>query len=561
MGNHVETWNDVRGVEALAQGPPPVEPSVVFQPIFDLMTGKAAGYEALSRLRGQEAQGYPALEAEARRQRCLTSTLRRAQQVAIEIGAGRPANTLLFLNATTACLRDLQVSLAAGTLSPENLVVELPEKFRQTVNWGTLLAPIRANGVEIAMDDWGVGLADSLRTVRLKPNWLKIDRSLICQIGIDPDVDRLIEMLVQWTEDRGARLIAEGCETAEQVDRLRLLGVRFAQGFFLARPGTEWVRSVELRSPGQHMAGLHGMALSIARTMQLNDQKLHSLEKRSDDLRKVIDTAVYELVAWIRRSPVDVHLVGVDLIARYTHVLSEHLHALTRGELAFTDVDRATRVAQVHIRIGVDLAWYSAAHRELQTIIARELRSQGQRQLAEAMRAVLGWDMAVTLDAFQKLYEVDMLTSVYRRRFFWNRATALLERGIPGRSTWVLILVHFPSLTTLRRAMGRQGRDHILQQIGEALQSIAGADCIIGRMDAEEFALFVPYRDTLRTKHDEIKRKGSKQRLLGNPGKAAVAVVFWRTRRDSNPRKTRFRKPPLYPPELRVHVVLTHDAA
>lgn len=493
-------WNHVRGVEALAQDPSPVEPSVVFQPIFDLMTGKAIGYEALSRLRGHEAQGYPALEAEARRQQCLTTTLRRAQQVAIDVGASRPANTLLFLNATTACLRDLQVSLATGTVSPENLVVELPEKFRQTVNWGTLLAPIRASGVEMAMDDWGVGLADSLRTVRLKPNWLKIDRSLICQIGIDSDVDRLIEMLVQWTEERGAKLIAEGCETAEQVDRLRLLGVRFAQGFFLARPGNGWVRSVELGSPGQRMAGLHGMALSIARTMQLDDKKLTLIEKHKDTLCSLTDEAVDELVAWIRRSPVDVHLAGADLVARYTQVLSLHLRALTRGQLALTDVDRASRVAQVHIRIGVDLAWYSAAHRELQSIVARELRGQEQGPLAEAMRSVLGWDMAVTLDAFQKLYEVDMLTSVYRRRFFWNRANALLERGISGRTTWVLVLVYFPSLTTLRKTVGRQGRDHILQQIGEALKSIAGADCLVGRMDAEEFALFVPYRDTTRTK-------------------------------------------------------------
>ena len=98
------------------------------------------------------------------------------------------------------------------------------------------LAELRASGVRIAIDDAGAGFASLRHTLRLAPDIVKLDISLTR--GIDGDRARraLASALISFADEMSITIVAEGIETAEELETLLRLGVRFGQGFHLAEP-------------------------------------------------------------------------------------------------------------------------------------------------------------------------------------------------------------------------------------------------------------------------------------------------------------------------------------
>ncbi len=87
------------------------------------------------------------------------------------------------------------------------------------------------------MDDAGAGYASLHHIVRLDPALIKLDRGLTATIPTDPAGAALVAALLDFARDRGARLLAEGIETEDQLRLLRGLGVTLGQGYHVARPG------------------------------------------------------------------------------------------------------------------------------------------------------------------------------------------------------------------------------------------------------------------------------------------------------------------------------------
>lgn len=95
---------------------------------------------------------------------------------------------------------------------------------------------IRAQGVSVAMDDFGIGYSSLAALVDLPIDILKIDRQFLRRVE-DRETDRrLLKTLVTLVQDLGRTIVVEGVETEGQAEFLRSLGVRFAQGFLYARP-------------------------------------------------------------------------------------------------------------------------------------------------------------------------------------------------------------------------------------------------------------------------------------------------------------------------------------
>ena len=90
--------------------------------------------------------------------------------------------------------------------------------------------------MRLAIDDAGAGFASLMHILKLAPDFIKLDRELINGIDIDPVRRALAGSLMRFAEDTGATLIAEGVETATELLALSDLGIRHAQGFYLARP-------------------------------------------------------------------------------------------------------------------------------------------------------------------------------------------------------------------------------------------------------------------------------------------------------------------------------------
>ncbi|NMP23476.1 EAL domain-containing protein [Sulfobacillus harzensis] len=212
-------------------------PTVLFQPVVDLLTGEVLGYEALGRVSGCEDEGFRLLALYAEHDNVYDETLIHLTRLAISRGAFRPPGTLLFINVTRPVLQALLDDSGHRLSSYDGLVFEIPESDHQISQWPSLLVPFVADAAQVALDDWGAGQADPLRLVEIHPAWVKIDLQMTQKVGQDPAVDRLIALLVNWLEENRARVIAEGIETEEQLFRLRRLGIRYGQGYFLGRPG------------------------------------------------------------------------------------------------------------------------------------------------------------------------------------------------------------------------------------------------------------------------------------------------------------------------------------
>src|SRR5207244_1036734 len=120
-----------------------------------------------------------------------------------------------------------------------NIVLEITEhaKIDDYGRVNRAVERIRSAGVRLAIDDAGAGFASLRHILRLEPDIIKLDRSLIASIDRHSAQQALAAGLISFAEGIGATVIAEGIERAEELDVLASLGVTQGQGFHLARPG------------------------------------------------------------------------------------------------------------------------------------------------------------------------------------------------------------------------------------------------------------------------------------------------------------------------------------
>lgn len=130
----------------------------------------------------------------------------------------------------------------------EHAAVQDYQKLLQAVE------PLTDVGIKLAVDDVGAGYASLSHILELSPDVVKLDISLTKEI--DRDVARLalVAALVTFTNQIGARLIAEGIETKATQHALRKLGVRFGQGYLFGRPAPAETVTAELAAYDCHIA-------------------------------------------------------------------------------------------------------------------------------------------------------------------------------------------------------------------------------------------------------------------------------------------------------------------
>jgi EAL domain-containing protein (putative c-di-GMP-specific phosphodiesterase class I) len=98
------------------------------------------------------------------------------------------------------------------------------------------LAPLRARGMRLAIDDVGAGFSSLRHIVLAAPDVIKLDRSIISGVDRDPVLTKLAQALVEFTHSFGACVIAEGVETADEHALLQALGVDCGQGWLFGGP-------------------------------------------------------------------------------------------------------------------------------------------------------------------------------------------------------------------------------------------------------------------------------------------------------------------------------------
>jgi EAL domain-containing protein (putative c-di-GMP-specific phosphodiesterase class I)/DNA-binding NarL/FixJ family response regulator len=213
----------------------------VFQPIVDLETGDVVGYEALARFELEPRQPPDAWFRAAAEVGLLEDLEFAALRPAVARFADLPRGTYLSLNISPASALSDRLSEALVGIPPGAVVLEVTE-HAEVADYDALraaLAPIRLRGGRLAVDDAGSGFASLRHILLLEPSIIKVDISITRDVDSDRARRALASALVSFGREMEISLIAEGIETAAELEALRALGVRHGQGYFLGRPTSD----------------------------------------------------------------------------------------------------------------------------------------------------------------------------------------------------------------------------------------------------------------------------------------------------------------------------------
>ena len=153
----------------------------------------------------------------------------------------RPERTFLALNVSPGALLSPEVRAALPD-DLEGIVIELTEHelFSADLALDRELDVLRSRGARIALDDAGNGYAGLQQIIRIAPDILKLDRSLVDGVHDDPHRFALLEALISFASTTRAAVCAEGVETLDDLAVLAAMDVTYAQGWALARPDAPW---------------------------------------------------------------------------------------------------------------------------------------------------------------------------------------------------------------------------------------------------------------------------------------------------------------------------------
>jgi len=211
-------------------------PVVVLQPIVDLASGERTGAEALSRFPAEWEKAPDTVFAEAH----SIGAGDRLELLALEKAAAHlahvPGYVSMNVSPATLLTRDCLDLLAALPLPRVLLELSEHDQVEDYVALTAALAPLRAQGMRLAIDDVGAGFSSLRHIVVTDPDTIKIDRSIVSGLDTDPVLARLVESLVDFAHGGGVRVVAEGVETAAEHAMLRALGVDDGQGWHFGRP-------------------------------------------------------------------------------------------------------------------------------------------------------------------------------------------------------------------------------------------------------------------------------------------------------------------------------------
>jgi EAL domain-containing protein (putative c-di-GMP-specific phosphodiesterase class I) len=158
-----------------------------------------------------------------------------------------PASLMLFVNVhgselVNGAFGDRNSPLAGFS---DRVVLEVSERVAldQLPGLTDAVARLRATGLRIALDDVGAGYAGLSSFAALKPDFVKLDISLIRDLDTNATKYRIIGAMAMLAKDLGITTVAEGVETEAERDALVELGVDLLQGYRFARPGRAFPRA------------------------------------------------------------------------------------------------------------------------------------------------------------------------------------------------------------------------------------------------------------------------------------------------------------------------------
>jgi diguanylate cyclase (GGDEF)-like protein len=223
-----------------------------YQPLIDLKSGEVAGFEALARWthddRGEigPSEFIPVAEESGLILQLGRWAMDKATQTLAqwdrEAGEVLPLYVGVNLSAIQVARDDIagmvEGALKSSGLTGDRLTLELTESsiVQDPVRATRVFDALKALNATVAMDDFGTGYSSLAYLQRLPIDVLKIDKSFVSGMMVDPDAVAIVRAVLSLAEALGMSTTAEGIETVELATTLATLGCASGQGYYFAKP-------------------------------------------------------------------------------------------------------------------------------------------------------------------------------------------------------------------------------------------------------------------------------------------------------------------------------------
>lgn len=203
-----------------------------FQPIMDLENWRVSGVESLARMEEGES-AYPLIQR-AKREGWYESIEIPLVETAIREAALLPKDLLCTLNVSAHAIMSDEFFALLTSHKERNWGIELLEDSERIHNFEAFQQRINDLGYPLFIDDAGCGNSDELRIRYVKPSVVKLDRLVLLRAMHETSGRTRLESLIAETRANGSMMLAEGVETADQLQFALELGCEYAQGWYFS---------------------------------------------------------------------------------------------------------------------------------------------------------------------------------------------------------------------------------------------------------------------------------------------------------------------------------------
>lgn len=212
-------------------------------------------------------------------------------------------------------------------IPPENVVIEINESKVQNIDHLVrFVNNYRKSGFLIALDDLGVGFSNFDRIAQVKPDIIKIDRSLVKEIGKSYYKQEIFKCLVTMANNIGAIVVAEGVETEDELNSALEYGAHLIQGYFFSKPqfpSNELINTLDIK--------INNNALEFKNYMnsKMNKERIH---------HRTIDTFLCNLITeLINKNPSEYNKLFIKCVNSHRDLNIECAYILDEQGIQLSD--------------------------------------------------------------------------------------------------------------------------------------------------------------------------------------------------------------------------------
>lgn len=214
-----------------------------FQPIIDNTNGKIVKFEALSRLIDEEGMIHspdafiPVAKTIKVYDKITTAIIEKSfamfEHHPFDFSINLSFEDIINEQMYRFIIDKLQHSRMGNRVTFELLESERVNDFDKVIRF---FNEIKRHGAKVAIDDFGSGFSNFSYIIKLNPNFLKIDGSLIKELDTDKNARIVVETIVDFSKKLGIKTVAEFVHSSTVLSAVKALGIDYSQGYFIDRP-------------------------------------------------------------------------------------------------------------------------------------------------------------------------------------------------------------------------------------------------------------------------------------------------------------------------------------